>query len=205
MDPLRVLLVAADPLARSGLAALLSSQPGLAVTGQAAPDAALGAAIEAAQPDAAVWDLGPGGPAPTDRLREAAGAGLPALALAGSDAAAGEALAAGARGALPRGAPPEQVAAALPAVARGLVVLDGRAAGELLRPPPASPDEPLTRREREVLDLLGEGLSNKAIAARLRISEHTAKFHVNAILGKLGAQSRAEAAVKAARLGLLAL
>jgi DNA-binding NarL/FixJ family response regulator len=56
-----------------------------------------------------------------------------------------------------------------------------------------------------VLALLADGLTNKAIAARLGMSEHTAKFHVNAILGKLGASSRAEAIVRAARMGLIVL
>jgi DNA-binding NarL/FixJ family response regulator len=65
--------------------------------------------------------------------------------------------------------------------------------------------ESLTDRELQVLSRLAEGLSNKQIAARLGISEHTAKFHVNAILGKLGVQSRTEAVVRAARLGLLML
>ena len=72
-------------------------------------------------------------------------------------------------------------------------------------PEAAADGEGLTAREREVLALLAEGLANKAIAARLGISEHTAKFHVNAILAKLGAESRSAAIVKAARLGLVAL
>ncbi len=71
--------------------------------------------------------------------------------------------------------------------------------------PPDAPAEALTPREREVLQLLAEGLANRAIAQRLAISEHTVKFHVNAILGKLNAQSRTEAVVRAARLGLLIL
>ena len=98
------------------------------------------------------------------------------------------------------------LAAALVAVARGLSVLEGPLASEWLRPPDAPlAAEGLTPREREVLALLAEGLANKAIAARLGISEHTAKFHVNAILGKLGVENRAEAIVRAARLGLVAL
>jgi DNA-binding NarL/FixJ family response regulator len=56
-----------------------------------------------------------------------------------------------------------------------------------------------------VLDLLAQGLANKHIATRLAISEHTAKFHVNAILQKLGARGRTEAVVRAAHLGLVAL
>jgi DNA-binding CsgD family transcriptional regulator len=64
---------------------------------------------------------------------------------------------------------------------------------------------PLTPREVDVAKLLAEGLSNKLIANRLGISEHTAKFHVNAILGKLGAQTRAEAVAVGVRSGLLLL
>jgi DNA-binding NarL/FixJ family response regulator len=99
-------------------------------------------------------------------------------------------------------------------VARGLVVLDEGIAAPLLRPQgggaasPAEPDapvEPLTPREVEVLQLLAEGLSNKLLGSRLGISEHTAKFHVNAILGKLGAQGRTDAVVRAARMGLILL
>jgi DNA-binding NarL/FixJ family response regulator len=65
--------------------------------------------------------------------------------------------------------------------------------------------EDLTPRETEVLQLLADGLTNKAIAQRLGISDHTVKFHVNSVLGKLGAQSRTEAVVRASRLGLLLL
>jgi len=63
--------------------------------------------------------------------------------------------------------------------------------------------EPLTPREIEVLEIVSEGLSNKQIAARLNISEHTAKFHVNSILGKLAAGTRAEAVTRGLRRGLL--
>jgi DNA-binding CsgD family transcriptional regulator len=65
--------------------------------------------------------------------------------------------------------------------------------------------EPLTGREQEVLDWLALGLSNRAIAARLGISEHTVKFHVASIYGKLGVSSRAEAVRGAARRGLITL
>jgi DNA-binding NarL/FixJ family response regulator len=65
--------------------------------------------------------------------------------------------------------------------------------------------EPLTRREIDVLELLAEGLSNKAIAARLGISDQTVKFHVSAIAGKLGAANRTDAVRRAVRRGLIAL
>ncbi|HMK93517.1 MAG TPA: response regulator transcription factor [Thermoleophilia bacterium] len=101
----------------------------------------------------------------------------------------------------------DRLAAALSAAARGLVVLDDALEGMLPRTrevEEALPEQ-LTPREREVLGLLAEGLSNKAIASRLGISDHTAKFHVNAILGKLGAETRTEAIVHAVRLGLILL
>ncbi len=203
MEPLPVLVVSADPLSRAGLAAVLAGRADLAVVGQAAPDGLLRSAIEAAAPGAAVWDLGDA--SALDRLREAADGGLPVLALVDAPDGAREALSAGACGALPRDASADRLAAALRAVAAGLIVVDGRSAAELLRPAPAVPAEGLTPRELEVLSLLAEGLSNKAIAERLGISDHTAKFHVNAILGKLGAESRSEAIVRAARLGLVVL
>jgi DNA-binding NarL/FixJ family response regulator len=128
------------------------------------------------------------------------------VALVASEAQAAEALRAGARAVLFRGASPDALAAAAVAAARGLSALDAALAREWLRlPEPALRSEGLTEREREVLSLLAEGLPNKTIAARLGISEHTAKFHVNAILAKLGAESRAAAIVKAARLGLVVL
>ena len=66
-------------------------------------------------------------------------------------------------------------------------------------------DEPLTAREVEVLELLAEGLPNKAIAARLGISDQTVKFHASSISGKLGARNRTDAVRRAARRGLITL
>ena len=66
-------------------------------------------------------------------------------------------------------------------------------------------DEPLTPREVQVLELLAEGLPNKAIAARLRISDQTVKFHVSSISGKLGAKNRTDAVRRAVRRGLITL
>ena len=116
----------------------------------------------------------------------------------------------GVRGVLPSDVQPAQVAAALEAAVRGLLVL---APGKIAAVQSAGgtrdfPDElvePLTPRETEVLRLLATGLSNKEIAARLKLSEHTAKFHVASILGKLGASSRAEAVSIGVRHGLILL
>jgi DNA-binding NarL/FixJ family response regulator len=102
----------------------------------------------------------------------------------------------------------DKLVAAAQAVANGLVVVEPKLTVSLL---PATesddfiPDEQLTPREMEVLQRLAEGLTNKAIAQELGISEHTVKFHVNAIMGKLQAQSRTEAVVRATRLGLILL
>jgi DNA-binding NarL/FixJ family response regulator len=114
-------------------------------------------------------------------------------------------------GYLPRNASAESLIAAIRSVASGLTVVDpslgsplaGRVApgGGALK----TPDEDLTPRELEVLRLVALGLSNKEIASRLVISEHTAKFHVAAILSKLGASSRTEAVHLAAQRGLVAL
>lgn len=65
--------------------------------------------------------------------------------------------------------------------------------------------EPLTPRELEVLDLMAEGLPNKAIARRLSISDQTVKFHVSAVCGKLGASNRTDAVRRALRRGLITL
>jgi DNA-binding NarL/FixJ family response regulator len=72
-------------------------------------------------------------------------------------------------------------------------------------PTRAAENETLTKRENEVLVLMADGLSNKEIAAKLTISEHTAKFHVNSILQKMNAQKRVEAVVRAAKMGLINL
>lgn len=124
--------------------------------------------------------------------------------------AARRALAAGARAVLPPEAGPAEVAAALPALARGLAVLPaellGALAGRGPAPPPAAQAPGgLTPREREVLTLLAAGASNKVIARRLGMSFHTAKAHVAAVLHKLGASSRADAVARGARAGLVLL
>ena len=138
---------------------------------------------------------------------------VPLLLVAG-ELAPGDAYAAlraGVRAVLPSELLPEQLLAALEAVAAGLVVMhpadvDGalaevRSSGRPLR----DLVEPLTRREREVLQMVAAGSGNKEIAAKLGISEHTVKFHVAAILGKLGAESRTEAVALGIRRGLVML
>ena len=200
----RVLIVGEDPLARGGLTVLLAAEPGLTVLGQAAPGAQTEAAVATLQPEAVLWDLG----ASPNTVPAQLSAVPAVVALVTDGELAAEALATGARGALSREAGAARIAAALRAAAHGLVTFDEGFSSAVLRPQaPASGSliEPLTPREIEVLQLLSEGLSNRVIGDRLGISEHTAKFHVNAILGKLGAQGRTDAVVRAARLGLILL
>jgi two-component system, NarL family, response regulator YdfI len=120
------------------------------------------------------------------------------------------AISAGIRGILPAGMESGQLSSALEAVGHGLVVLHPSevAAGRTTRASAtgfAEAVEALTARERDVLQMLSQGLANKEIAVRLRISEHTAKFHVASILGKLGASTRTEAVSIALRRGLILL
>lgn len=102
---------------------------------------------------------------------------------------------------------PEELGAAISAVSRGLVVLSGPMIERL---PGSSivaeePSEPLTVREHEVLDLLGQGLSNRLIARELHVSEHTVKFHISSLYAKLGVGNRAGAVSQGARRGLISL
>lgn len=124
----------------------------------------------------------------------------PLLVLLGEGADAFEVVAAGARGAISRTSSPSRIHAALRAIDEGLIVIDR----EPLRASEPMID-PLTAREQDVLSLLAAGLTNKEIASRLGITDHTVKFHVNAILAKLGAETRTEAVVHAAKLGIVVL
>ncbi|MGB3680954.1 MAG: response regulator transcription factor [Rubrobacteraceae bacterium] len=116
------------------------------------------------------------------------------------------ALSSGGWGIVTPDAAPEELEAALSAVAEGLVVLPRPLAERVLHSTVAEDlAEPLTNREREVLELLSQGRSNKLIARGLHISEHTVKFHISSLYAKLGVSSRAEAVSQGARYGLLSL
>jgi two-component system, NarL family, nitrate/nitrite response regulator NarL len=187
------------------LATLLTGQPGCTVTGQVASAADLHEAVQIYRPQVAVWDLGESG---TALERFGSTLGIPIVVLLRTEAEAAGAWAAGVRGLLLRQASGEHLAAAVIAVTQGLAVVDPELLASLVPPrahQPAEPLEPLTPREIEVLQWLAEGEQNKEIARRLGISEHTVKFHVNAILGKLNVSSRTEAVVRATRLGLILL
>ena len=213
---IRVLVAAARPTVRAGLAAVVRAGNELEVVGEAAGGSDLLALAATQSPDVVLAELETEGEA----LGVALGsliAESPAMGVVvlcdGGDAWVTRALRQGVRGILSRDADSREITAAIAATAYGLLVLP-LAAGRALLPaetaatPSAHPDqpiEPLTARELEVLRLLGAGLGNKTIALRLRISEHTVKFHVGAVMAKLGASSRTEAVAIAARRGLIML
>jgi len=211
---IRVFLIAASPIARAALQNRLSAQS-VKIVGIAATIDALGGELSDAQADVLLVDATGD---PPERIIESLvdsdlAAEIPIVVLAepSSPAASTQALHAGIRALLPSENPADQLVAALQAAAAGLVVLhptEVPAAFPAIAPasqPLAELPEPLTRREREVLQMLAAGLANKEIAARLNISDHTAKFHVAAILGKLGAATRTEAVALGIRRGLVLL
>ena len=186
-----MLVVADDALARASLERLLVGHDDLVIA-------------EAREADVVLFDAGLDGEPPSRRVRSL---GVGIVALVPDGRAAAEMAAAGV-GAVARDADAGRIAAALLAASQGLVVIDASFADDVVatqHEAPASMVDPLTPREREVLELLAGGLSNRRIASELGISEHTAKFHVNGILAKLGATTRTEAVVLAARAGLLML
>ncbi|HEY4040894.1 MAG TPA: response regulator transcription factor [Rhodopila sp.] len=174
---LRIRVHAADPVRRRGLAAMLQAA-GHVLTDDT-PD------VEVCDLDRLSAPLPKEAEAPVVALTKAAPSGAPA-------------------GILSPDATAEQLDAALRAVFAGLLVRSS-AAQEPRGFAPAEEMPLLTPREREILALIGEGLSNKAMARRLGISVHTVKFHLEALFAKLDATSRAEAVAKGLRGGVIEL
>jgi two-component system, NarL family, response regulator YdfI len=211
---IRAFLIAASPLVRATLQNRLKAQ-GVKIVGSAATVDALGGDLSDTRANVLlVSEVDESPEAMIESLADsdlAAEIPIVVLSEAISPAASAQALQAGIRALLPSEISTDQLSAALQAAAAGLVVLHPAeipatypAAAPASRPLAELP-EPLTRREREVLQMLAAGLPNKEIAARLNISDHTAKFHVAAILGKLGAATRTEAVALGIRRGLVLL
>jgi DNA-binding NarL/FixJ family response regulator len=204
---LRILIAGDDPLARSALLSRLHDGDGIEVVGETAADPDLPRVLDRLRPDVVLWDLGLDVDRSAEIFAQLAELDFPIVGLVPYPRHAATIAASGASGVLLRDAGADELRGALEAVARGFVVFHRDVAREIVRAPATAVDsiDPLTPREIEVLHLMAEGLPNKLIADRLGISEHTVKFHVNAILTKLGAQGRTEAVVRAARLGLIIL
>ncbi len=172
---IRVALVGNDPLARSGLAALLAQEPGILVAAQLTMGEELRGGLIRSRSDVALWDLGVDGKLGLERLRELEPPLPPALALVMDEGSAAELLASGARGVLSREMDRVRIVAALQAIAQHLIVIDENLAWATLRGRSGeeeAPAETLTPREAEVLQLLSRALSNKEIAQRLDHRAH---------------------------------
>ena len=212
---IRVLVVDDHAVVRAGLLAFLETEADLEVVGDADGGAdALNALArldtEGRRPDVVLMDLQMepvDGIVATREIRARYGeVEVVALTSFGDERRVHAALEAGASGFLLKDADADEVAAAVRAAHRGELQLDAAVARRLmaaLGPSPRDVTSQLTPRELDVLRLVGEGKSNKEIAAELVISEPTARKHVSNILGKLGLSSRTQAALWAVREGLV--
>jgi NarL family two-component system response regulator YdfI len=220
---IRVLICAASSVTRAGLERLLERQPGVHLVGAIGSGASLPPAIAENDPDVVLLHLE--AQLSGRNWEELISHAVPIVMLADQADFVGTtaALAAGVQAILLGDATGAELAAAAHSAAAGLLTLSGDLA-DLVRhgllahareeadqsegrpdPNPYASPEHLTLREREVLEMMMEGLSNKEIAAHLNISAHTVKFHISSILGKLGASTRTEAAAIGLRRGLITI
>ncbi|MCW3815144.1 response regulator transcription factor [Micromonospora sp. DR5-3] len=214
----RVVIVDDQALVRAGFRMVLDSQPDLAVVGEAIDGADALRVLDRVEADVVVMDLRMptmDGVEATRRICARPPAGRPrvlVLTTFDTEADAFAALQAGASGFLLKNVPPEDLLAAIRVVAEGDSVvapsitrrLLDRFAGQL---GPAPTEDPrlaqLTEREREILLLVAQGLSNAEIAARVHVAEATVKTHVGRILAKLQLRDRVQAVVLAYESGLV--
>jgi two-component system nitrate/nitrite response regulator NarL len=211
---IQVLLVAPYASVRAGLRSLLVEASDCEIVGEARDEDTLTYLLSSLTPDVVLYDTGAGPMEPL--LAPLHDKGCALVALCEDERNIVTLAQSGMRGwaALLRSADGEEIAGAIRAVHAGIIALD-RSFSSLLTDYAAYIDsldtniEPLegvlTAREREVLQLMAQGLPNKNIAARLHISLSTAKFHVASILAKLDAASRTEAVTTGARRGLVSL
>jgi DNA-binding NarL/FixJ family response regulator len=212
-----VLLADDDALTRTGLRLIIESDPELRVVGEAADGQEAIHLARALRPDLVVMDIrmpGVDGLEATRRIAEEAEDGARVLILTTFelDEYVFGALRAGASGFLLKRSSPEVLIEGIKVVAAGDGLLAPSVTRRLIQEfarqpsspaPPAAPLATLTQREREVLALVGAGLSNRELAARLYISEATVKTHIKRILMKLGLRDRIQAVVLAYEAGLV--
>ncbi|MFT4122465.1 MAG: response regulator transcription factor [Microbacteriaceae bacterium] len=196
---IRLFLLDDHEIVRRGLVDLLQGQSDLEVVGEAGEVAGAAEAIVAAGTDVAILDgrLPDGSGIDVCRDVKSADAGIRCLILTSfdDDAAVLAAVLAGADGYLLKQVRGTSLVEGVRAVAAGRSLLDAALVARVMeRARAAAPTEPLTARERDVLDLIAEGLSNREIAGRLFLAEKTVKNNVSAVLAKLGLQRRTQAA-----------
>ena len=199
---IRLLIAAPSAVVRAGLEALVASSPGVRIAGSF-PDLS---AADDLHPDVVLAAV------PLDEIAPPVDGRAPALVLLTGESQpvwTHEAVRLGVRALLPRDASAAEILAAVEAAGSGMAVVDPRELDTWLAaaaPAATGSDGPaLTARELEVLRMIADGAANKAIAWKLGISEHTVKFHVASILGKLHAGSRTEAVTMGIRQGLVLL
>jgi NarL family two-component system response regulator YdfI len=223
VKPLRVLISAASSITRAGLERLLEKQPSVHLVGAISSANQLPEAIAENDPDVVLLHLE--AQSSETNWEELMALAVPIVLLANETAlvSATAALAGGVQAILLGDTTGDELAAAAHSAAAGLLTLSDDLAdlvrqgllahsreeadnpvGDSAPVADASPEH-LTLREREVLEMMMEGLSNKEIAAHLNISAHTVKFHISSILGKLGASTRTEAAAIGLRRGLITI
>jgi NarL family two-component system response regulator LiaR len=206
-DSIRVLVVDDHAVVREGLRSFLELQDGIEVVGEAADGKEALELARRVRPDVVLMDLvmpNVDGLEAMRRLRQSAPtARVIVLTSFLDEDHLLPAMRAGAAGYLLKNAQPQELARAIRAADAGKALIDPAVAARLVdvlaRDRPSI--ERLTPREREVLELIGRGFSNKRIALELGIAEKTAKTHVSNLLGKLGLADRTQAALYAARLG----
>jgi DNA-binding NarL/FixJ family response regulator len=202
------LLVADDhPIVREGLIAILATQPDFSVIGEASNGQELLDLARTLQPDVLLTDLDmptlDGVSAIRQMQQHSPRTRMIVLTAYASDELIIGALQAGVHGYLLKGVPRQEIFSAIRAVAAGGTLLQPLVAARLLQRISEPPGEALTPREHEVLARLKQGHMNKEIALALGISERTVKFHVSALLAKLGAGNRTEAVARAVERGLI--
>ncbi|MEU7489500.1 response regulator transcription factor [Streptomyces sp. NPDC042319] len=217
---IRVLIADDEPMIRAGIRAVLASDPDLAVVAEAADGHRAVDLVQRHRPEVAVLDIrmpGLGGIEAAAEIRRTAPAtGVVMLTTFGEDDYILRALSGGAAGFLIKSGEPEELIAGIRAVADGAAYLSPRVAARVVahlaaggagaavgrRAAARERTDALTARERDVLALVGSGLSNGRIARRLHLAEGTVKAHVSSILARLGVDNRAAAAVVAHEAGI---